>query len=141
MASDNAAACHVCGMVKNAKDEAVVYRDGDWMATSYADAPGVVMMFTSEHDAGLRSMSPSAAASLGPILAKMSAAMVEDGSADRVALMHLGDNSIHTHFALVARQGGGDPIADLSGLGARVKSTTDKAATDAMIGRIRRALG
>jgi hypothetical protein len=130
----------VCATLQNLRDESVVFRDADWTATSVADAPGMVMLCTNAHDAGLASMTPSAAGSLGGLLAKLSGALVSGGEADRVALLHMGDRSLHTHLMLVARQGGGEPIADLGALEQRVKATRDAALAQQMVERLRSAL-
>lgn len=132
--------CHVCATVKSANDDNTVFRDADWTVTSAADAPGMVMLSANVHDDGLRSITPSAAASMGRHVVALSAALLDGGPADRVALIHMGDNAVHTHFLLVAREGPTPPIADTGPLMERVKATRDPAAAKAMVRRIRDAV-
>lgn len=129
------ASCHVCHFKES--QDTLIYHNDDWTVTTVQDMPGIIMLSTSSHDEGLAFISPSAAAAFGPLVRALSAGIVEQEGFDFTALMHLGDNSRHTHMMLIGRRHGGKAIADTSPLRDQLPELRDADACRALAARLR----
>jgi diadenosine tetraphosphate (Ap4A) HIT family hydrolase len=132
--------CHICELLVETGDEAIVHRGPDWSVINMREAPSIMMLMTSAHDDGFASLTPAAAARMGQLIQAMSAQMVETGGCDRTALVYVGDNALHTHMLLIGRTEGDAPVADMTPLRAKMAAAKDPAAAKAMVQALRRRI-
>ncbi|WP_404477577.1 hypothetical protein [Novosphingobium sp. BL-52-GroH] len=115
----------------------LIHRGREWTIVALGHVPGAFMLMTNTHDAGLATISESAAATLGPFVREISRAIVEDERFDFVAAAHLGDNARHTHFLFVGRPMGDDKLLDTAPLPARMAGPADPVRKAEIIDRAR----
>lgn len=111
--------CKICSMLDLAAPEDVVLADTVWGVVALQDVPGILMAFTREHDGGVGTITDAAAAALGPLCKALSAGLLATGAFEKVSMIYLGDNAIHTHFMLLGRKPGDPPVFDNAPLLAR----------------------
>lgn len=103
------------------------------------DAPGIFMAFTADHDAGIASLPSETAAEMGPLFQTLSASLVATTEFEKVSVIYLGDNAIHTHFMLLGRSPGDAPVFDNTPLLARF-ANKDQRRSRSLAGRLREDL-
>jgi len=103
--------CKICTMLETAPPENLVLDGEHWGVVAMRDAPGVLMVFTRDHDQGIGSISDAAAAAFGPLVKTLSAELTAS-EFEKTSVISLGDNAVHTHFMLVGRKPADDPIFD-----------------------------
>ena len=90
----------------------VVLAGDVWGVVAMQDVPGMLMAFTRDHDGGVGTIPDAAAVELGPLLKTLSAGLLASGDFEKVSVIYLGDNAIHTHFMLLGRKPGDAPVFD-----------------------------
>ncbi|MFJ1604689.1 hypothetical protein ACIOHS_15190 [Streptomyces sp. NPDC088253] len=92
-------------------DPGWLLRTGHWGVSTHPalPAPGWVAVQTLRHTEGLAGLDGAEAAELGPLLARLSAAVTRVTGSERVYTYSLGEGSPHTHVLL------GPPRRDLCG--------------------------
>lgn len=131
--------CKICGLLSSAAPEDIVLDGPNWAVVAMQDAPGVFMAFTADHDAGIASLPSETAAEMGPLFQTLSASLVATTEFEKVSVIYLGDNSIHTHFMLLGRSPGDAPVFDNTPLLARF-ANKDQRRSRSLAGRLREDL-
>ena len=94
--------CSICVMqAENAGSE--LYHDDHWVGMVSGDKPGWIMLAARRHADWTWSLDAAEAASLGPAVSRLSAAIRKATATEKVYLVGLGENSIHCHFLLMPR--------------------------------------
>jgi diadenosine tetraphosphate (Ap4A) HIT family hydrolase len=83
-------------------EDSDVLGDQDWFAGTSA-TPGWVMLATRRHGQWLDDLGPSEAASVGPLLGRISRAIKATTGSTHVYVLALGENSQHFHTVLSPR--------------------------------------
>ena len=134
--------CHICELVSAAKPAELIHRDDHWSAFAFAGVPGWVMFATNRHCDWLWGFTTEEATALGPLLSRLSAAVRNAASAERVYYAGLGENSLHFHGVLLPRTD--DDLSIELALHGAMNATAvvrkDVEATVDMAARIRAAL-
>ena len=128
--------CKICGMLEAASPDDVVLAGDHWGVVAMQDVPGMFMAFTREHDGGVGSISDAAAAGMGPLIKSISQALVSTGQFEKVSVIYLGDNAIHTHFMLLGRKPADTPVFDNTPLLARF-ANKDRDKARLLVGHLR----
>jgi len=131
--------CKICGMLDATAPEDVVLAGDHWGVVAMQDVPGMVMVFTRDHDLGVGTMSGTSAAELGPMIRTLSSEIVASGAFERTSVIYLGDNAIHTHFMILGRRAGEPPLYDNTPLLARF-ADKDRDRARSIAANLRRAL-
>jgi diadenosine tetraphosphate (Ap4A) HIT family hydrolase len=110
MTSDGCVLCERAAEL-GAADPGWLLRTGHWGVSMHPamPAPGWVAVQTLRHTEGLAALDGTESAELGPLLARLSAAVTRVTGSQRVYTYSLGENSPHTHMLL------GPPRPDLRG--------------------------
>ncbi|MEU9152318.1 hypothetical protein AB0D59_17625 [Streptomyces sp. NPDC048417] len=110
MTSEGCLLCARALALANA-DPGWLLRTGHWGVSTYPalPAPGWVAVQTLRHTEGLAALDGAEAIELGPVLARLSAAVTRVTGSERVYTYSLGEGSPHTHVLL------GPPRRDLRG--------------------------
>ena len=111
--------CKICTMLDVAAPADVVLAGDVWGVVAMQDVPGMLMAFTRDHDGGVGTILDAAAAELGPLFKTLSAGLLATGDFEKVSVIYLGDNAIHTHFMLLGRKPGDAPVFNNAPLLAR----------------------
>jgi diadenosine tetraphosphate (Ap4A) HIT family hydrolase len=107
----NAGECVLCRRAATVGASGLLLRSGRWLVTTHPTVavPGWVAVQTLRHTEGLARLDSAEATELGPLLARLSAAVTRVTGSERVYTYSLGENCPHTHILL------GPPRGELSG--------------------------
>ncbi|MEU2621055.1 hypothetical protein ABZ642_23435 [Streptomyces sp. NPDC007157] len=110
MTGDGCVLCARAGTLAHS-DPGWLLRTGHWGVSTHPaiPAPGWVAVQTLRHTEGLAGLDDVEAAELGPLLARLSAAVTRVTGSERAYTYSLGEGSPHTHVLL------GPPRRDLRG--------------------------
>jgi len=94
--------CKLCELLET---QEIYYEDPQWALHQIPglEVPGWLVMSMRRHGDGVVSMNAEEAATFGPTLAGLSAAVKEVTDAERVYLFAFGDEITHWHIMLAAR--------------------------------------
>lgn len=99
---DGAESCSMCARI-DASVGAELLLDDHWFAVASNEYPGWVWLSTKRHGEWSWDLTDGEAASYGDVLRRVSRAVREASSAERVYVLALGENSIHFHMLLIPR--------------------------------------
>ncbi len=132
--------CHVCKLLGSADAGQIILDEGPWTATLMANVPGWVQLATKEHVEGPWSLGDEAAASFGPAVARIAAALKRETGADRVHLVYLGQNALHFHVGFFPRQPGQEALLETGRMVEEMTNTADPEKAQALGGALRGSL-
>jgi diadenosine tetraphosphate (Ap4A) HIT family hydrolase len=129
MTSDGCVLCRRA-MALGTADPGWLLRTGHWGVSMHpaVPAPGWIAAQTLRHTEGLADLDDAAATELGPLLARLSAAVTRVTDSERVYTYSLGEGSPHTHMLLGPPQPDLRGAAFITGLMRRDASLADEAA-------------
>jgi diadenosine tetraphosphate (Ap4A) HIT family hydrolase len=119
--------CHVCEAARHGDADTVVLDDGTWSAGIAGDVPGWLRLQTARHGEWAWDLTDLEASTLGPAVARLSAALRAATGAETVYLIALGENSRHFHMLLMARGADTPPESRGPALLGRVAELADPA--------------
>jgi diadenosine tetraphosphate (Ap4A) HIT family hydrolase len=121
------AGCPVCRAVRGDPPGPVIYDDGLWRVTpapASTAAPGALALTTIRHVPSLAELSGAEAAALGPLLARLAAALQVETGANRVDVATFADTPAaearHLCLHLIPRGPGAPAVRDAVALARRV---------------------
>lgn len=119
--------CPVCRAVRGEPPGPVIYDDGLWQVTptpAPTAAPGALVLTTIRHVPSLAEVSGAEAAALGPLLARLAAALQAETGANWVDVATLADTPTdearHLCLHLIPRGPGAPAVRDAVALARRV---------------------
>lgn len=119
--------CPVCRAVRGEPPGPVIYDDGLWQVTpapASTAAPGALVLTTIRHVPSLAGLSGAEAAALGPLLARLAAALQAETGANRVDVATFADTPTgearHLCLHLIPRGPGAAAVRDAVALARRV---------------------
>jgi len=129
MTSDGCLLCRRAVVLADS-DPGWLLRTGRWGVSMHPamPTPGWVAIQTLRHTEGLAGLNDAEAGELGPLLARLSAAVTRVTRSARVYTYSLGENSPHTHVLLGPPRQGLRGAAFITGLMHRDPSLADEAA-------------
>lgn len=108
--------CQVCDLRKAIPGESLIHVDDVWTASLVLDVPGWIMVSANRHSGDwLWGLSDDEAATLGPLVRRLSAAAKAEADVERVYLVGFGEQWQHFHFMLLSRRA--STPADFMGAG------------------------
>ena len=94
--------CSMCQRIE-ASEGGELLLDDHWFAVASQENPGWVWLATRRHGAWSWGLSDGETASYGDVIRRITRAVREASSADRVYVLALGENSIHYHMLVIPR--------------------------------------
>jgi diadenosine tetraphosphate (Ap4A) HIT family hydrolase len=133
-----AESCHFCDLVS--EPDQIVYQDEHWTAGLGNNVPGWLLVWANRHVEGMWGMNDAEAASLGPMVQRLSTAVHDVCDAERVYMMAFGEHVIHYHFMIMPRTADTPPEARSAAMLAKMQDWSDPERALEVAGKLRAAL-